>query len=180
MKDSKSKYSSLLAVSLLLMCGVAMADDGEPPAQAPGAAASTSAADEAAALAKDNAEANAELAAMPAADRDMCLIPGKPVGQQGNYQTLRKLKVARQTYGSVVLVLPQLVKEARAAGADAIMDYNGSQRFGFWPWRLVRPVATGTAIKWAGGQPGDCASLGGTALSKVIATHKAPARAATK
>lgn len=174
--------AGLLAASLLVCGGTASAAGTEAAAAdaaASGAAAgngSEGGAPDAASLAKDNAAANAELAGMPPGNRDMCLIPGKPSGQDGNYQVTGKVKAARQTYGSVVLVLPELVARAKAAGADAIIDYNGSQRFGFFPWRLVRPVATGTAIRWTAGQQGDCASLGGRTVSDVISSNRPPER----
>ena len=44
-------------------------------------------------------------------------------------------------------------------GGNVVINYNASQRFGFWPWRIVRPVVWGTAVKWK--TPVDCKQLGG-------------------
>ncbi|WP_077038089.1 hypothetical protein [Pelomonas sp. KK5] len=178
----KTQTAGLLAASLLFLAGFASAADTDSAAPPPAATANGEkgpTAEEAQALATAQAEANAALAAAPAAERDMCLIPGRPAGQDGNYQVLRKLKAARQTYGSVVQVLPELASKAKSAGGDAIFDYNGAQRFGFFPWRLVRPVATGTAIRWTGSQPLDCAALGGRTTAEVIASNQAPDRPAS-
>jgi len=173
---TKKPLPLALAAALCLACGALAA--AEPETAQPAASAASAAGDEAqaaAALAKDRAEAEAALAAAPAAERDLCLVRGKPSGD-ARYQVLKKLKVARQTYGSVTLVLPELAQQARAAGADLIIEYNGSQRFGFFPWRLVRPVATGTAVRWLGAQPVDCAALGGNTVAEVISTNKEPGK----
>jgi hypothetical protein len=68
------------------------------------------------------------------------------------------------------------VARAKADGADAIINYNGAQRFGFWPWRLVRPVLTGTAIKWNGAHAPDCVATGGSTLATVMSTNVEPPR----
>ncbi len=86
-----------------------------------------------------------------------------------------KLKASKGTYGSVREMLPQLAAEVRAAGGDAVINYNGGQRFGFWPWRMTHPVVTGGALKWSAGQPApDCEATGGELMSKIIASDKAP------
>ncbi len=35
-------------------------------------------------------------------------------------------------------------------GGNTIINYEGGQSFGFWPWRIVRPVVYGTAVDWHG------------------------------
>lgn len=92
--------------------------------------------------------------------KSFCLLRGSPPSDYP-YTTIRRLKYGKGTYGSVTEVIPRLVELARDAGADAIIDYSGSQRFGFWPWRFVRPVARGTAIKWKSDKAVDCEALGG-------------------
>jgi hypothetical protein len=44
--------------------------------------------------------------------------------------------------------MPKYVNQADLLGGDAIINYRGGQRFGFWPWRIVRPVTYGTVVKW--------------------------------
>ncbi|WP_151732427.1 hypothetical protein [Acinetobacter ursingii] len=87
----------------------------------------------------------------------VCLISGVPSQQ---YVVVKRVKVAKGTYGSVEELYPKLGNAAQKLNANAIVDYNASQRFGFWPWRIVRPVATGTAVRWNAPNV-DCQSLGG-------------------
>ena len=109
-----------------------------------------------------------------AEDAGFCLYGGKPTGD-ARYKTVKNVKTSRETYGSVLDELPRFVATAKALGADAVVDYNGAQHFGFWPWRLVRPVASGVAIKWDGPAP-DCAASGGATFATIMATDKEPPR----
>ncbi len=87
-----------------------------------------------------------------------------------------KLRASKGTYGSVREMLPKLADEVRASGGDAVVNYNGGQRFGFWPWRMTHPVLTGGALKWSAGQAApDCEATGGELMSKIIANDQAPA-----
>lgn len=90
----------------------------------------------------------------------ICLFTGTPP-PEFTYTALKELDYGKGSYGSVNDILPKLVEDAKAVGADAVIHYNGAQHFGFWPWRFVRPVATGTAIKWSPARDVDCASAGG-------------------
>lgn len=105
--------------------------------------------------------------------RDLCVFDGD-VPSDVPHQIIRKLKVAKGTYGGVKELLPTLVQEALADKADAIMDYNSSQRFGFWPWRVVRPVVTGTAIRWTEQPRKSCEAMGGVRLETVRITNRSP------
>ena len=82
--------------------------------------------------------------------------------------------MGKGTYGSVTDLLQKLTDMANAVGADAIINYAGSQRFGFWPWRMVRPVVRGTAIKWVAQQKPDCAAVGGVTVATIIEQNKPP------
>ncbi|MBF5005955.1 hypothetical protein [Diaphorobacter caeni] len=103
----------------------------------------------------------------------ICFFPGPPPSDV-KFQTLRKLKVGKGTYGGVRDILPKFASQAQSLGADAVMNYAGSQRFGFWPWRMVRPVVNGVAIKWTTPPGKDCAALGGSTLATILATDRAP------
>jgi len=109
-----------------------------------------------------------------AEDADFCLYGGKPTGDV-KYKAGKNVKTGRETYGSVLDELPRFVATAKAQGADAVINYNGAQHFGFWPWRLVRPVTSGVAIKWDGPAP-DCAASGGATFATIMATDKEPPR----
>lgn len=87
----------------------------------------------------------------------ICLIEGTPSAEY--YKLIKRIKAAKGTYGGFEEIKPKLAIVARKYGADVVINYHQSQRFGFWPWRIVRPVLTGTAVKW--NTPVDCAALGG-------------------
>ncbi|HEX5057035.1 MAG TPA: hypothetical protein VFX02_11110 [Gammaproteobacteria bacterium] len=104
---------------------------------------------------------------------DVCLFSGSPPSDI-EYTKITRLKLGKGSFGSVADILPKFAKRARAVGADAVINYTGSQRFGFWPWRFIRPVLRGEAIKWNSAQKPDCSKIGGTTVSKVLTTRKAP------
>jgi hypothetical protein len=108
---------------------------------------------------------------------DFCFIKGAPPSDF-RYVRIKEMKLSKGTYGSVREILDEFAENARKAGADAIINYSGSQRFGFWPWRMVRPVVRGTAIKWVSDVKPECAKAGGQTLSEVQVTNEvAPASA---
>ncbi|WP_151793440.1 hypothetical protein [Acinetobacter nosocomialis] len=87
----------------------------------------------------------------------VCVLETVPSAD--HYKSLKRIKVAKGIYGGYEEIKPKLANAARKYGADVVIDYEQRQRFGFWPWRIVRPVLTGTAVKW--NTPFDCAALGG-------------------
>lgn len=103
----------------------------------------------------------------------LCFFAGKPPSDV-KYTVIKKLKVAKGTYGGVRDILPKFASYAHKHGADAIIDYTGSQRFGFWPWRMVRPVVRGAAVKWLTPPAQDCTALGGSTLSTILSTDMPP------
>lgn len=105
----------------------------------------------------------------------MCFIAGTPAAAF-QYTVIRKFKVGKGSYGGVKDILPQFAEHASNLGADAVMNYAGSQRFGFWPWRMVRPVVQGVAIKWHANPSPSCEALGGSTLAHILATDQAPQR----
>ena len=160
------KSISALALAIGLVPAVHATDAAV--ADAPVADASASAPEQAASRASRN-----KYVVRPE-DAGFCLYGGKPTGD-ARYKPLKNIKTSRETYGSVLDELPRFVATAKALGADAVVDYNGAQHFGFWPWRLVRPVASGVAIKWDGPAP-DCAASGGATFATIMATDKEPPR----
>ncbi|MFG6489672.1 hypothetical protein ACG04R_23550 [Roseateles sp. BYS78W] len=119
------------------------------------------------------AEGKKIAAGLSQAGRDLCVFDnGAPADVP--HQIVRKLKVAKGTYGGVKELLPKLVEEALASKADAIADYNSSQRFGFWPWRVVRPVVTATAIRWDEPPRKTCEAMGGVRLEVILTTNRSP------
>jgi hypothetical protein len=104
---------------------------------------------------------------------EICLFTGMPPSDL-SYTKLKRVKVGKGSFGSVVDILPEFAYRAQALEADAIINYAGTQRFGFWPWRIIRPVARGEAIKWNSNVKPECAQVGGTTISTVIKTKKAP------
>lgn len=169
---------ALIAVTLFFAAHGAFA---AKPASAASGASAASAADT-----TDASEAEVEIddaspkdgvdaAKQTAARSDFCFFSGKPPSTV-KYTVVRKLKLGKGTYGGVKDVLPKFAANAQRLGADAIIEYAGSQRFGFWPWRLVRPVVHGVAVKWVDPQSGNCQALGGSTLQTILATDQAPAK----
>ncbi|CAB3748149.1 hypothetical protein [Paraburkholderia humisilvae] len=110
---------------------------------------------------------------LPSGLGDFCFFAHLPPAGQ-KYKIVKKLKVGKGSYGGVNDILPKLAEHAQMRGADAIIEYDGSQRFGFWPWRMVRPVVRGIAVKWTEPKTVDCEAVGGTKLSTIMATNRAP------
>lgn len=90
-------------------------------------------------------------------NQSLCLFADTPSVE---FKTIKRIKVAKGSYGSVTELYPRLHTLADKHKANAIINYSASQRFGFWPWRITRPVGLGTAVKIE--QPFNCTSLGGT------------------
>lgn len=156
--------SNHITATMAVLLGLAVAGTvhAEEPASAPAAAAKPS---------------QAAASAVDPSIEDFCFIKGAPPSDI-RYVRVKELKLGKGTYGSVRELLDDIALNARNAGADAIINYSGSQRFGFWPWRMVRPVVRGTAIKWAGDVKPECAKAGGQTLSEVMVTNEvAPAGA---
>jgi len=97
----------------------------------------------------------------PIVQRAICILPGTPIAPS-QYVVVRNIRIGKGSYGSVNDVLPRLVNQAESLGAAAVINYSGSQRFGFWPWRIVRPVVGGTAVRWVSPTTVDCVALGGS------------------
>lgn len=96
----------------------------------------------------------------------ICLLSGMPPSDV-EYKVIRNIKSGRHSFGSVNSILPKLFQLGEKYGADAIINYNGSQRFGFWPWQFIRPIATGTAVTWTLPEGNSCESIGGTYKSQL-------------
>ncbi|MEG2046464.1 MAG: hypothetical protein RR100_06415 [Comamonas sp.] len=175
------------ALALVAMASCAWAAVEEPRAEAPAAANTTqAAAEEPAETSGDALEigagpGSASAPAEPASPTEalaqgaMCFFAGAPP-ETFKYTVIRKFKVAKGSYGGVKDILPQFAAHANKLGADAVIKYAGSQRFGFWPWRMVRPVAQGVAVKWQTPPTEDCQTLGGRTLATILATDQAPPR----
>ena len=155
------------ALALSCIATVQAADDAAPAptGAAPQAALSASGARVSANDAARKSKMKPELAGF-------CLYGKLPSGD-AKYTLLRATKTSRETYGGVTDELPRFVDTAKANGGDAVVNFNGAQHFGFWPWRLVRPVLSGTPIKWDGPAP-DCAASGGKTFAQVMDTNEEP------
>ncbi|WP_444994221.1 hypothetical protein [Aliikangiella sp. IMCC44359] len=103
---------------------------------------------------------------LKAHNNPICLLSGMPP-VESQYTVIKKLKYAKSGYGDINSVLPIIIKQAQSLGADAIIDYNGGHRFGFWPWQFVRPVIRGVAVTWNSPKNVDCEAMGGTFKTKL-------------
>jgi len=129
-------------------------------------------------------DAEAEVDISPNKEGPAANVPSRELGNicffSGNppidvkYTVIRKIKAGKGTYGDVRDILPKFAGYAQKYGGDAIIGYTGSQRFGLWPWRMVRPVVRGTAVKWSIPPSQDCAAMGGSTLSSIMATNQPP------
>lgn len=89
----------------------------------------------------------------------VCLVPGD-IGSR--YIVLGVIKATKRTYGSVDELNVAIANEARHIGADAVINYQASQRFkGPIPWRLTSPTGVGTAVKLMDSGSVDCAAIRG-------------------
>jgi hypothetical protein len=152
----------VLAISLSSIVAAHAADVAD---SAPEKAASTPAA---------APEARANKYTIKPEDGNFCMYGGNPTGA-AKYTKGRALETGRQTCGAVLDELPRFVATAKAAGADAVVNYNGAQHLGFWPWRPVRPLLTRVAIK-SNGSALDCAASGGATYETVMRSKKEPPR----
>jgi hypothetical protein len=92
--------------------------------------------------------------------KPMCVMKGVPPPPV-KYALLKSMKLAKQTYGGARPQTMKLVEQARGAHADAIVNYSGAQHFGFWPWRFIRPIVSGDAVRIENHEAFDCVRLGG-------------------
>jgi len=104
---------------------------------------------------------------------EFCLFKDSPPADI-KFRTLGEVKHAKGTYGPAKDIVPVVVSKATAMGANAIANYSGAQHFGFFPWRLARPIVHGTAITLLSDTPLKCSELGGTTVSKVMETGVGP------
>jgi hypothetical protein len=105
---------------------------------------------------------------------DFCFLVGLPPPDV-HYEKIKRLKLGKKTYGLMGDLLKEFADKASSLGADAVINYAGSQRFGFFPWRMVRPAARGQAIKWESPKP-DCKSIGGSTLEDILNSNDGPHR----
>ena len=103
---------------------------------------------------------------------DFCFVPATPAA--GTYTVIRRIKLGKGSYGLITDILPKFAANAKRLGADAVIEYDGAQRFGLFPWRVVRPVVHGVAVKWTE-PPVSCGAVGGTTLQVIMATGQRPA-----
>ena len=88
----------------------------------------------------------------------VCLLRS-PLPANVKFKVIGAIDSSKQTYGSVNELLPLMAADARAIGADTVINLNTGQRIGAWAW--ARPVRTGTAVKLDDGASFNCVSAGG-------------------
>lgn len=88
----------------------------------------------------------------------VCLLKS-PLPSAYAYKVIGKVNSSKKTYGSVNELLPLIAADARAVGADAIINLVTGQKMGAFAW--ARPVATGTAVKLADPAAFNCVANGG-------------------
>ena len=78
------------------------------------------------------------------------------------YREAKRINVGKGSFGSTDSIIPKFIKAAYKVGGNTVIDYYPRQRFGFWPWRIVRPVISGTVVHWHQKTNEKCARLGGS------------------
>lgn len=103
---------------------------------------------------------------------EFCYIEGEAPQGNVDYTFLKNVKAAKGVYGSVTEVIPQLRAVTILRGGNAVVNYKASQRFGFWPWRFVRPVARGRAIQITDAHGLSCSEMGGRTLNELVGSDE--------
>ena len=88
-----------------------------------------------------------------------CYFDTEPNGAA--FKVLRKAVVGGGSYGSTESLKPTLEQKVAKLGGNSIANFKASQRFGFWPWRFIRPVVSGDAIQILNANGKSCEELGG-------------------
>lgn len=91
---------------------------------------------------------------------EFCYFETEPQGAA--FKVIKKKTiVAGNFFGSTDGLLPKLEDKVTKRGGNSIANFNASQRFGFWPWRVIRPITSGDAILIMNAHGKSCAELGG-------------------
>ena len=93
---------------------------------------------------------------------EFCAFEDFPQGVP--FKVLGVVKAAKGTYGGADYLRPIIQEKVQKKGGNAVANYHENQRFGFWPWRMVRPVASGDAITILNTRGKSCAEMGGKTL----------------
>ena len=80
------------------------------------------------------------------------------------FKVLAPVKAAKSVYGSADALRPVIKEKVAKRKGNSVANYHENQRFGFWPWRVIRPVASGDAIVILNSRGKSCAEMGGEAL----------------
>ena len=90
---------------------------------------------------------------------DFCYFDTEPNGAA--FTVLKRAVVGGSFYGSTEGLKPKLEQKVKGLGGNSIANFKASQRFGFWPWRIIRPVVSGDAIQILNANGKSCEELGG-------------------
>lgn len=99
---------------------------------------------------------------------EFCFFTSNPPAEGVEYQLLKNAKAAKGTYGSVTEVIPKFETRVQDLGGNAAINFKASQRFGWWIWRLVRPVASGRAINITNTNGLSCHDMGGLTEAEIL------------
>ena len=76
-----------------------------------------------------------------------------------SYTVIGQANSSKRTYGTVSELIPLMADDARASGADAIINLKTGQKLGAFAW--ARPVGTGLAVKIENKAAFNCIANGG-------------------
>ena len=90
---------------------------------------------------------------------DFCYFDTEPNGAA--FTVLKRAVVGGTFYGSTEGLKPKLEQKVKGQGGNSIANFKASWRFGFWPWRFIRPLVSGDAIQILNANGKSCEELGG-------------------
>lgn len=88
----------------------------------------------------------------------VCMLRS-PLPSNVQYKIIAAINSSKRTYGSVSELIPLMATDAKAIGADVVMNLTTKQQMGLLAW--ARPVGNGTAVKLYDPESFNCVSAGG-------------------
>lgn len=88
----------------------------------------------------------------------VCMLRS-PLPVDVKYKIVGAINSSKRTYGSVSELIPLMASDARAIGADAVVNLTTGQKMGLLAW--ARPVGNGMAVKLANPEGFNCIAAGG-------------------
>ena len=96
--------------------------------------------------------------------KTICFFDDIQKKKKKKFSTIKTFREGKNGYGSTSNIEYWVARYANKLGGNAVINFSASQSFGFWPWQIVRPLASGTIISWKDVSDPQCVSKGGRAF----------------